>query len=346
MIRAVFAFSSTTPYAEREPAMSAVLDVVLLLALPASGKSEVRRYLASLTPEQCRDEMHLGPTVQLDDYPYVHMMRRISQELRGRGRDGVFFDSDEEPMKDARDWGTLVELLNEDFADLQHRRRPAPGSAAVWLLERFDAARRKVGANPALGELPGEIRAELVTALEREAKELLRDKNAGIPDSLEGRTIVIEAARGGPDKASLPLPEPLGYRYSLARFSDAVLSRASILYVWVTPEESRRKNTERTDPDDPGSILHHGVPMAVMLGDYGCDDMEWLIQHSDRPDTVRIETRGRSHHVPVARFDNRADKTTFVRADRSEWKLEQVRALHSGLGEALERLAKVSVVRA
>jgi len=49
--------------------MSRLIDVLLLVALPASGKSEVRRYLASLTPEQCRDEMHLGPTVQLDDYP-------------------------------------------------------------------------------------------------------------------------------------------------------------------------------------------------------------------------------------------------------------------------------------
>ncbi len=326
--------------------MSSVLDVVLLLALPASGKSEVRRYFASLTPQQCRDEMHLGPTVQLDDYPYVHMMRRVSQELRKRDRDGVFFDSDDLPMKESRDWGTLIELLNEDFDDLMKRRRPAPASAATWLLDRFDAARRRVGAAPALGALPADVRAGLVTALEKEAKELLADKNAGIPDSLDGRTIVIEAARGGPDGATLPLPAPLGYKWSLAQFSDAILSRASILYVWVTPEESRRKNTERTDPNDPGSILHHGVPMAVMLGDYGCDDMEWLIRHSDRPDTVRIESRGRAHYLPVARFDNRVDKTTFVRADRKDWKPENVKALHEGLAEALARLARASAVRA
>ena len=75
--------------------MARILDVLLLLALPASGKSEVRRYLASLSPEQCRNDMHLGPTVQLDDYPYVHMMRRVSQELRKAGEGGVFFDSDD-----------------------------------------------------------------------------------------------------------------------------------------------------------------------------------------------------------------------------------------------------------
>jgi hypothetical protein len=322
--------------------MSRLIDVLLLVALPASGKSEVRRYLAGLTPEQCRDEMRLGPTVQLDDYPYVHLMRRISQELRGRSRDGVFFDSDELPMKEPRDWGTLIELLNEDFDDLVKRRRASPGaaSASEWLFDRLDSARRQVGARPALGQLDPAVRREVAQALEAECAGLLRDKNAGIPDSLKGRTVVIEMARGGPDGAMMPLPAPLGYRYSLATFSQEILSRAAVLYVWVTPEESRRKNIERTDPNDPGSILHHGVPMAVMLGDYGCDDMEWLLEQSDRPDTVRIEAHGRTWRLPVARFDNRVDKTTFVRADRSQWKESDVRALHQGLAEAFGRLVK------
>jgi len=320
--------------------MSRLIDVLLLLALPASGKSEVRRYLASLRPEQCRDELHLGPTVQLDDYPYVHMMRRVSQELRKRGADGVFFDSDDLPMKEPRDWGTLIELLNEDFDDLAHRRRPAPASAADWLLERFDRARAKAGAAAPFGALPAARRRELAAAIEGDAAQLLRDKNAGVPDSLAGRTIVMEAARGGPEGATLPLPAPLGYRYSLATLADDILARASILYVWVTPEESRRKNRERTDPNDPGSILHHGVPDAVMYGDYGCDDMDWLIEHSDRPDTVRIETRGKIFHIPVARFDNRVDKTTFVRADRAAWKPADVAALHAGLAGAFEKLAR------
>ena len=32
--------------------MSQLLDTILLFSLPASGKSEVRRYLASLTPRR------------------------------------------------------------------------------------------------------------------------------------------------------------------------------------------------------------------------------------------------------------------------------------------------------
>ena len=79
--------------------------------------------------------------------------------------------------------------------------------------------------------------------------------------------------------------------------------------------------------------------MAVMLGDYGCDDMEWLIQNSGAPDTVRVEARGRQRSLRVARFDNRVDKTSFVREDPARWKPANVEALHRGLSEALRQLA-------
>jgi len=325
--------------------MSQTLDVLLLLALPASGKSEVRRYLAHLSPEKCRDDFHMNPTVQLDDYPYVHMMRRVDQELRKLKEQSVFFDADDQPMRDPLDWGTLIELLNEDYDDMVHKRRAAPRSAAGWLLDRYDACRAKVGAKPAFKALPAALRGSLSDALEKEAAKLLKDKNDEIPDSLEGKTVVMECARGGKDKASMPLKAPYGYLYSLAQLSSAILERASILYVWVTPEESRRKNTERTDPNDPGSILNHGVPMAVMLGDYGCDDMDWLIQNSGRPDTVKIEKQGKTWYLPVGRFDNRKDKTTFVRGDKAKWKKEDVQALHAGLADAFDRLAKANQAR-
>ena len=320
--------------------MAQLLDVVLLLALPASGKSETRRYLASLTPTQCMNDMHLGPTIQLDDYPYVHLMRCVSQELRALGQDGVFFDSMELPMKQPLDWGTLIELLNEDFADLMAHRRPAADSAAAWLLDRFDRARAKVGAEPAFGKLPKDVRAKLERAIEAEARGVLEERQAAAGETLEGRTIVIEFARGGADGSVPPLAPPMGYAYSLARLSDEILSRSSILYVWVTPEESRRRNTERTDPNDPGSILNHGVPIAVMLGDYGTDDMSWLLANSGRTDTVKVETRGAVHYLPAVRFDNRDDKTSFVRADPATWDAKKVATLHAGLSESLGRLVR------
>jgi len=317
------------------------LDTVLLTALPASGKSEVRRWLAHQDAAVQAREYHMGETVQLDDYPYVHMMRRISEELSKAGRDPIFFPSGMEPFQDPLDWGTLIELINEDYEDLHTRPAIAPASAAAWLFDRLDAARRKVGADPALGKLPADVRKKLESTLETEARQLLNDKLAGIPDSLEGKTIVIEFARGGPQGSSMPLKEPYGYRYSFSKLSDRILGRASVLYIWVTPEESRRKNEERAKPgrDGDASILHHGVPIKVMLGDYGTDDMAHLIETSDKPGTVKVETRGKSFHLPVTRFDNRNDLTTFIRDDPSKWPAEQDAAIREEMKRALGVIA-------
>ena len=94
-----------------------ILDTVLLLALPASGKSEVRRYLDLVDSDSRVGDFHLGPTVQLDDFPYVHLMRRCDESLRAIGEPSIFFEADDQPFRDARDWGTLIELVNEDYRE-------------------------------------------------------------------------------------------------------------------------------------------------------------------------------------------------------------------------------------
>ena len=315
------------------------IKTLLLLALPASGKSEVRRYMATLDPQMCQDKFGLGTTVQLDDYPYVHMMHRIDDELKLAGGHYVWFDGPREPFSDPICWSVLIELLNEDYDDLIHKRVHSPTSAAEHLFERYDAARVRAGGEPVLSPFPESVRKAAAQALEAEAQKMLEEKHAEYPDTLEGKTVVIEAARGGPEGASMPLAEHRGYVHSLARFSDDVLDGAAILYIWVTPEESRRKNTERTDPNDPGSILHHGVPMCVMLGEYGCDDIEYLMGLSDRPDTIRVETRGKVFYLPIGRFDNRIDKTTFLRKDEADWTESEVAAVDEQVRAALTAIA-------
>jgi len=317
-----------------------ILDTVLLLALPASGKSEVRKYMASLTPEQCRDDFHMGPTVQLDDFPAVHLMRRIDEEVGKRGGKRLFFASPDKPFLDPRDWGTLIHLINEDYADLQTHRQHHPKSASLDWFERIDRAGKKAGIPERLSTLDSTVRSGAADALEKECLELLKEKNENSAIDLKGKTIVIEFARGGKHGSSCPLSAPFGYQYSLGQLSEQILSKARILYVWVTPEESRRKNQERTDPNDPGSILHHGVPIDVMMNDYGCDDMEYLEKNSKTPGTVTVKASGKDFVLPIARFDNRVDKTSFIRKDRAAWGAGEVHAIHQGLGGALTQLSK------
>ncbi len=319
--------------------MSKHIDVLLLLALPASGKSEARRYLASLSPQQCQDQFGIGHTVQLDDFPYVHIMRRITDELTQRGHTGMFFLSPALPFRNPVDWLTLIELLNEDYDDLVAGNKPSPESAALWLFDRIDAARVRAGGEAIINTLDQNLRREIAGPIEEEARTLLRDKIAEVPDSLEGKTVVVEFARGGADGSPLPLVHPFGYKASLAQLSEKMLAKASILYIWVEPTESRRKNAARTDPNDPGSILHHGVPLAVMYGDYGVCDMSYQLEQSEKTNTVQVEKGGNTYFLPLGRFDNRVDRTSFIREDEDKWSDDDKGLLQAGMREAFDQLA-------
>ena len=318
--------------------MSETFDIVLLLALPASGKSEVRRFLANVEPERLKKEFHIGANLQLDDFPYVHMMRRADDELAKLGKARLFFKAGDRPFQDTKDWGTLIHLLNEDYRDLMAKNVVTADSAADLLMHRIDKAGERAKVAPRLAKLDKDTWTIVSAALEKEARAMLDEKHAAYPASFEGKTIVIEAARGGPDKSSFPLADPLGYQYSLRELDPEILRKAVILYVWVTPEESRRKNTARTNPDDPGSILHHGVPMDVMLNDYGCDDMDYLEKNSEVPGAITVNAQGHKFHLPIGRFDNRVDKTSFLRVEKKDWDPKMVADVTAGIKGATDKL--------
>ena len=39
-----------------------------------------------------------------------------------------------------------------------------------------------------------------------------------------------------------------------------------------------------------------------MYGDYGCDDMEWLIETSGKANAVKVERDGKEWLLPIGRF--------------------------------------------
>lgn len=245
--------------------MAEIFDTLLLLALPASGKSEVRNFLTNKDPEL----FHMGETIQLDDYPYVHIQLVIDEELKAMGEPRIYHHEDDAggrngPFIDAYDWCALIELLNEDYHEILVGKAENPKNAAIRLFERLDAASVRVGGVAKIAALSAKVRAQLEEKLEAEARELFDDKIKNVLKSREGKTIVIEFSRGGPVGVR-PLPEYYGYAASLPCLSDELLKRAAILYIWVTPEESRRKNRDRARPGEDKSILFHGTPESVML---------------------------------------------------------------------------------
>lgn len=327
-----------------------MIDVLLLVALPASGKSEVRKFLDFLGPQEQERAFGLRAPVQYDDYPYVEFMRWIDEICARLLRlEPLFYAHPDDTFRDPFEWATLMELLNDDVLGLLERPRD-PAEIARWLFRRIDAAELRAGARMKLGRLPEDIQEAIVERLVTtrhmegmsEARRLL-DPERPVPGRVLGeRTVVIEFARGGPHGAPLPYDPPFGYRYAFSRLCPQVLQRASVLYIKVPPVESRRKNLERAPTGAPGedSSLFHAVPMNVMLGDYGGDDLEALMA-ADGGRTVRIDAHGQSFHLPAAVFDNSADITSFVRKvkNSAEWSAADRALLRAALDAGLGHLA-------
>jgi len=314
------------------------IDTLLLLALPASGKSEIRRYLAHVDPRVAARDFHLGPTVQLDDYPYVKLMRLVAGEVAAAGGPRVFFDSPTGLMREPRDWGMLAGLLAEDYAALGS---PAsvPRHPTTHLLDRFDRARLALGARPVTDRIPARLLTRVARVLDDEIASFLRDLGNELGGYHESSTVIVEFARGGPQGAAFPLPEPHGYAYTLPHLGAEMLRRSSVLYVWVTPEESRRRNRERAGvgPETEASLLHHRVPEVVMRNDYGTDDLRWLIEQGKG--LIRVLAGGEDHRLVATALDNRSDFTSFLRSEPSEWPDERVAAIHANLKTAFAKLA-------
>ncbi len=306
------------------------IDTILLIALPASGKSEVRKFLRNLPRETRIRDFHVSDTAQLDDFPYVAFLAKVDEEREARGMARAFYRAKNDRFVFQPDWGLLLRLVSDDYHILKNDL-PTPTADCLALFERIDGHRRDLDGPEVFSVMSTAAREELASALQPAMDHLIQEQWGRREGSVAGKTIVMECARGGADGADMPLDPPAGYAFSLANHRPEVLQNAAVLYIKVTPEESRRKNKARYVPGMEDSDLHHSAPDVVMYEDYGCDDIAWLIDNAARPHTIRLNAHGRNWDLPIAVFDNTDDKTTFLHADVSTWQPEHVQTVHDGL---------------
>ena len=130
----------------------------------------------------------------------------------------------------------------------------------------------------------------LIERLSLEYQKRLRD-----PAYHEHTTALIEFSRGS---------EHGGYRCAFEHLSTEILSRAAILYVNVSFEESLRKNRRRFNPERPDSILEHGLSDEKLERLYREDDWTEVAPGS----SGFVQVRG--ERVPYTVFENQDDVTT------------------------------------
>ncbi len=120
-------------------------------------------------------------------------------------------------------------------------------------------------------------------------KRLARD-----PELTKRETAIVEFSRGGEN----------GFGEAFSFLADEIVSRAGIVYINVSYEESFRKNRRRFDPAQADSILFHGLPDAKMDLYYRTNDWDAL-SSGRKSGSIRI----RGFDVPFAVFDNEPEKT-------------------------------------
>lgn len=131
-----------------------------------------------------------------------------------------------------------------------------------------------------------------------------------LPDYHQKYTTIIEFSRGS---------EHGGYREAYQHLSKDVLERMAILYLDVSFNESLRKNRARFNPNQPDSILEHGLPDAKLERMY--KEVDW--HELEKKDNTYINILGVD--VPYVIFENEDDVTTArgdALGDRLEARLQ------------------------
>lgn len=92
-----------------------IFPILLLVARPAAGKSEIIEYLNNQLDDETREkEYHLGLINVIDDFPFLWRWFEEDDLLEHMGKDRLFTDQDGY-FKDLSYWDLLIKLINLEF---------------------------------------------------------------------------------------------------------------------------------------------------------------------------------------------------------------------------------------
>jgi hypothetical protein len=131
-------------------------DILILIARPAAGKSEVIKYLSELAADTRKKEFHLGDLVVLDDFPMLWRWFEEDALLAKMGMARLYTDENGY-FTDNSYWHLLIRLIDLDYKKLV-TKEPAFHEKGSVIIE-FSRGSEHGGYREALAQIPAEMLA-------------------------------------------------------------------------------------------------------------------------------------------------------------------------------------------
>jgi hypothetical protein len=131
-----------------------IFDVLLLIARPGAGKSEVIDYLKSMPAEERLGRLHIGQLDEIDDFPMLwawmeedHLLEQMGHPRLHTDREGYFLHH--------YLWDLLIERIGLEY---QKRQRSAPeADGSTTTIVEFSRGREHGGYRSAFAHLLPEM---------------------------------------------------------------------------------------------------------------------------------------------------------------------------------------------
>jgi hypothetical protein len=162
-------------------------DVLILIARPAAGKSEIIDYLKRTPEPERRARFHAGELAELDDFPMIWTWFDEDRLLEQMGQPRLHTDARQYFLHDYF-WDVLIERLGLGYARLL-RDRPAFHAGGGTALVEFARGAQHGGFRQAFAHVPPEmLRRGAILYVQVSWEESLRKnrarRNAAKPDSI------------------------------------------------------------------------------------------------------------------------------------------------------------------
>jgi hypothetical protein len=161
-------------------------DVLLLIARPAAGKSEVMDYLKNVPPQERERRFHIGPFQEIDDFPMLWAWMEEDQLLEKMGHPRLHTDRDGYFLHRYL-WDLLIERIGLEYRKRQ--RDIGDGNASITTIVEFSRGRDHGGYRSAFAHLPPQMVEKMaILYLDVSWEESLRKNrkrfNPDRPDSI------------------------------------------------------------------------------------------------------------------------------------------------------------------